>query len=72
MRSRTFRGSAAIIALTTAALIGTAGSALACNSDDGRSNPAAATTRPALAASRPDKINQGRFSGGVNTGHGRP
>ncbi|MFJ1760644.1 LPXTG cell wall anchor domain-containing protein [Amycolatopsis sp. NPDC088138] len=39
MRSRTLRGSAAIIALTTAALIGTAGSALACYSDDHRSNP---------------------------------
>ena len=30
MRRRTFRGAVAIMALTTAALIGTAGSALAC------------------------------------------
>ncbi|MDQ7809763.1 LPXTG cell wall anchor domain-containing protein [Amycolatopsis sp. A133] len=39
MRRRTIRGAVAIMALTTAALIGTAGSALACYSDDGRSNP---------------------------------
>ncbi|MEU4251771.1 LPXTG cell wall anchor domain-containing protein [Amycolatopsis sp. NPDC026612] len=39
MRRRSFRGAVAIMALTTAALIGTAGSALACYSDDGRSNP---------------------------------
>jgi LPXTG-motif cell wall-anchored protein len=39
MRSRSFRGAIAIVALTTAALIGTAGSALACWSPDDRSNP---------------------------------
>ncbi|MET9002548.1 LPXTG cell wall anchor domain-containing protein [Amycolatopsis sp. Hca4] len=39
MRRRSFRGAVAVMALTTAALIGTAGSALACYSDDGRSNP---------------------------------
>lgn len=39
MRRSTFRGAVAIMALTTAALIGTAGSALACWSPDDRSNP---------------------------------
>ncbi|MGW4519856.1 LPXTG cell wall anchor domain-containing protein [Amycolatopsis sp. NPDC004378] len=36
MRSRTFRGAIAIVALTTAALMGTAGSALACVPGDDR------------------------------------
>ncbi|HET6703866.1 LPXTG cell wall anchor domain-containing protein [Amycolatopsis sp.] len=39
MRRRSFRGAVAVMALTTAALIGTAGSALACYSDDTRPNP---------------------------------
>jgi LPXTG-motif cell wall-anchored protein len=39
MRRRTFRGAVAVMALTTAALIGTAGSALACHSDDNRPHP---------------------------------
>jgi LPXTG-motif cell wall-anchored protein len=39
MRRRTFRGAVAVMALTTAALIGTAGSALACHSDDTRPHP---------------------------------
>jgi LPXTG-motif cell wall-anchored protein len=39
MRRRTFRGAVAVMALTTAALIGTAGSALACYSDDNRPHP---------------------------------
>lgn len=39
MRRRTFRGAVAVMALTTAALVGTAGSALACWSPDDRSNP---------------------------------
>ena len=39
MRRRSFRGAVAVMALTTAALIGTAGSALACYSDDDRPHP---------------------------------
>ena len=39
MRRRSFRGAVAVMALTTAALIGTAGSALACYSDDTRPHP---------------------------------
>ncbi|MGV9365993.1 LPXTG cell wall anchor domain-containing protein [Amycolatopsis sp. NPDC003731] len=39
MRRRSFRGAVAVMALTTAALIGTAGSALACYSDDNRPHP---------------------------------
>ncbi|MEQ0560252.1 LPXTG cell wall anchor domain-containing protein [Amycolatopsis sp. NEAU-NG30] len=39
MRRRTFRGAVAVMALTTAALIGTAGSALACYPSDGRATP---------------------------------
>ncbi|WP_410587708.1 LPXTG cell wall anchor domain-containing protein [Amycolatopsis sp. lyj-23] len=39
MRTRSFRGAVAVMALTTAALLGTAGSALACWSPDDRSNP---------------------------------
>ncbi|MGW4058388.1 LPXTG cell wall anchor domain-containing protein [Amycolatopsis sp. NPDC004747] len=39
MRRRSFRGAVAVLALTTAALIGTAGSALACYSDDNRPHP---------------------------------
>jgi LPXTG-motif cell wall-anchored protein len=46
MRSRTLRGSAAIIALTAAALIGTAGSALACHSDDNRPHPTPGKATP--------------------------
>lgn len=46
MRSRTFRGAVAIMALTTAALIGTAGSALACHSDDNRPHPTPGSATP--------------------------
>lgn len=46
MRRRTFRGAVAIMALTTAALIGTAGSALACHSDDNRPHPTPGQATP--------------------------
>lgn len=46
MRRRTFRGAVAIMALTTAALIGTAGSALACHSDDTRPHPTPGNATP--------------------------
>ena len=46
MRSRTFRGAIAIVALTTAALLGTAGSALACHSDDNRPHPTPGKATP--------------------------
>ncbi|HEY3471253.1 MAG TPA: LPXTG cell wall anchor domain-containing protein [Amycolatopsis sp.] len=39
MRRRTFRGAVTVMALTTAALIGTAGAALACYPSDGRATP---------------------------------
>jgi LPXTG-motif cell wall-anchored protein len=45
MRS-TFRGAIAIVALTTAALLGTAGSALACHSDDNRPHPTPGKATP--------------------------
>jgi LPXTG-motif cell wall-anchored protein len=44
--SRTFRGAVAIVALTTAALLGTAGSALACHSDDNRPHPTPGKATP--------------------------
>ncbi|MET8848214.1 LPXTG cell wall anchor domain-containing protein [Amycolatopsis sp. NPDC004625] len=46
MRRRTFRGAVAVMALTTAALIGTAGSALACYSDDTRPHPTPGKATP--------------------------
>src|SRR3954466_14495831 len=46
MRRRTFRGAVAVMALTTAALIGTAGSALACHSDDTRPHPTPGAATP--------------------------
>jgi LPXTG-motif cell wall-anchored protein len=46
MRRRTFRGAVAVMALTTAALIGTAGSALACHSDDTRPHPTPGQATP--------------------------
>jgi LPXTG-motif cell wall-anchored protein len=66
MRRRTFRGAVAVMALTTAALIGTAGSALACYSDDGRSNPVPDRSHSACAPKQ-DKITQDDvdFTGGV-------
>ncbi|MFG1646075.1 LPXTG cell wall anchor domain-containing protein [Amycolatopsis sp. NPDC049252] len=66
MRSRTLRGSAAIIALTTAALIGTAGSALACWSPDDRSNPIPDRSHSKCAENQ-DKVTQDDvdFTGGV-------
>src|SRR5436305_8855706 len=39
MRRRSFRGAVTIMAVTTAALIGTAGAALACYPSDDRANP---------------------------------
>ncbi|MEU8635523.1 LPXTG cell wall anchor domain-containing protein [Amycolatopsis sp. NPDC048633] len=66
MRRRTFRGAVAVTALTTAALIGTAGSALACYSDDDRSNPVPDRSHSACAPKQ-DKITQDDvdFTGGV-------
>ncbi|MEV6640167.1 LPXTG cell wall anchor domain-containing protein [Amycolatopsis sp. NPDC051371] len=66
MRRRTFRGAVAIMALTTAALIGTAGSALACWSPDDRSNPIPDRSHSKCADNQ-DKITQDDvdFSGGV-------
>src|SRR5689334_11898062 len=66
MRRRTFRGAVAIMALTTAALIGTAGSALACWSPDDRSNPIPDRTYTKCAAGQ-DKVTQDDvdFTGGV-------
>ncbi|MGW3966410.1 LPXTG cell wall anchor domain-containing protein [Amycolatopsis sp. NPDC005003] len=46
MRRRSFRGAVAVMALTTAALIGTAGSALACYSDDNRPKPTPGNPTP--------------------------
>lgn len=46
MRRRSIRGAVAIMALTTAALIGTAGSALACHSDDTRPHPTPGQATP--------------------------
>lgn len=46
MRSRTLRGSVAIVALTAAALMGTAGSALACNTGDNRPHPVPGKVTP--------------------------
>ena len=48
MRRRTFRGAVAVMALTTAALIGTAGSALACHSDDNRPHPTPGQATPCV------------------------
>jgi LPXTG-motif cell wall-anchored protein len=66
MRRRTFRGAVAIMALTTAALIGTAGSALACWSPDDRSNPIPDRSHSKCADNQ-NKITQDDvdFSGGV-------
>jgi LPXTG-motif cell wall-anchored protein len=66
MRRRTFRGAVAVMALTTAALIGTAGSALACYSNDDRSNPVPDRSHSACAPKQ-DKITQDDvdFTGGV-------
>jgi LPXTG-motif cell wall-anchored protein len=66
MRTRSLRGGVAIVALTTAALIGTAGSALACYSDDGRSNPIP-DRHHAACAPKQDGLTQKdvEFTGGV-------
>jgi len=68
MRRRTFRGAVAVMALTTAALIGTAGSALACWSPDDRSNPVPDRNHSKCADNQ-DKItpedNLVDFTGGV-------
>jgi LPXTG-motif cell wall-anchored protein len=66
MRSRSFRGAIAIVALTTAALIGTAGSALACWSPDDRSNPVPDRNYSKCADGQ-DKVTQDDvdFTGGV-------
>ncbi|EOD58548.1 LPXTG cell wall anchor domain-containing protein [Amycolatopsis vancoresmycina] len=66
MRRRTFRGAVAVMALTTAALIGTAGSALACWSPDDRSNPIPDRSHSKCADGQ-DKVTQDDvdFTGGV-------
>src|SRR3954447_10413150 len=70
MRSRTLRGSAAIMALTTAALIGTAGSALACWSPDGRSNPIPDRSHSKCADGQ-DKVTQDDVDFDKRTGVGQ-
>jgi LPXTG-motif cell wall-anchored protein len=66
MRRRSFRGAVAVMALTTAALIGTAGSALACWSPDDRSNPIPDRSHSKCADGQ-DKVTQNDvdFTGGV-------
>ncbi|WP_410670421.1 LPXTG cell wall anchor domain-containing protein [Amycolatopsis sp. cmx-4-68] len=66
MRRRSFRGAVAVMALTTAALIGTAGSALACWSPDDRSNPIPDRSHSKCAEGQ-DKVTQNDvdFTGGV-------
>ena len=66
MRRSSFRGAVAIMALTTAALIGTAGSALACWSPDDRSNPIPDRSHSTCADGQ-DKVTQNDvdFTGGV-------
>ncbi|WP_329055422.1 LPXTG cell wall anchor domain-containing protein [Amycolatopsis sp. NBC_01488] len=71
MRRRTFRGAVAIMALTTATLIGTAGSAFACHTDDNRATP---TPKPVTCDGlKPagDKLDKGLFTLGENTDHGK-
>lgn len=71
MRRRTFRGAVAVMALTTAALIGTAGSALACHTDDNR---ATATPKPVTCDGlKPagGKLDKGLFTLGKDTDHGK-
>ncbi|MBE1501093.1 LPXTG-motif cell wall-anchored protein [Amycolatopsis lexingtonensis] len=55
MRRRTFRGAVAVMALTTAALIGTAGSALACYPSDGRATPVPKNATTCADAKLPGK-----------------
>jgi LPXTG-motif cell wall-anchored protein len=64
MRSRTFRGSVAIVALTAAALIGTAGSALACYTDDNRPNPIPDRGHAACAKGKDLNQSDVDFTGG--------
>ncbi len=66
MRRRSFRGAVAVMALTTAALIGTAGSALACWSPDDRGNPIPDRSHSPCADGQ-DKVTQNDvdFTGGV-------
>jgi LPXTG-motif cell wall-anchored protein len=65
MRSRSFRGAIAIVALTTAALIGTAGSALACYTDDNRPNPIPDRGKSACADNKTLEQSDVDFTGGV-------
>jgi len=65
MRSRSFRGAIAIVALTTAALIGTAGSALACYTDDNRPNPIPDRGKAACADNKTLEQGDVDFTGGV-------
>ena len=64
MRRRTFRGAVAIMALTTAALIGTAGSALACYTDDNRPNPIPDRGHAACAKGKDLNQSDVDFTGG--------
>jgi LPXTG-motif cell wall-anchored protein len=64
MRRRSFRGAVAVMALTTAALIGTAGSALACYTDDNRPNPIPDRGKAACADNKTLDHGDVDFTGG--------
>ena len=64
MRRGTFRGAVAIMALTTAALIGTAGSALACYTDDNLPNPVPDRGKAACADDKTLDHGDVDFTGG--------
>ncbi|WP_410607493.1 LPXTG cell wall anchor domain-containing protein [Amycolatopsis sp. lyj-109] len=64
MRRRSFRGAVAVMALTTAALIGTAGSALACYTDDNRPNPIPDRGKAACADNKTLEHSDVEFTGG--------
>jgi LPXTG-motif cell wall-anchored protein len=70
MRTRSFRGAVAVMALTTAALIGTAGSALACWSPDDRSNPIPDRSHSKCADGQ-DKVTQDDVDFDKGTGVGQ-
>jgi len=64
MPRRSFRGAATVLALATAALIGTAGAASACWSDDNRPHPIPG--KPTACAQDQDQLKHGdvEFTGG--------
>jgi LPXTG-motif cell wall-anchored protein len=68
MRSRTFRGSVAIVALTAAALIGTAGSALACNTGDNRPHPVPGKVTPCAEKEKDVTVKDVDVKEGTGTG----